>query len=393
MVAHAARRKSRPFLIAPETGRTYTYADLARQSSRWANALAARGLEPGDTVGTLLHNGWQTATTLLGTMAGGYTCAPFNLLAQRSQLAYVIEHSECKLIVTSREYEQQLVDAMKDVKRPVAIEVIDVDAPELFAEMEAPPAGEARIAGDTPALLMYTSGTTGKPKGALLTHANLLASAHAVASWHRLTARDRVLSSLPLYHINGQVIATIVPFLSGGSIIAPHRFSVGNWWQMVKWHQPTWLNLVPTIIAYLLNAAEPGHHYLYPNVRFGRSASAPLPTHHWPLPLPGSDLRIRGRSTLGRLLPLRKLPAPYLLHAGDICWRSIQTVPLHARHARHLHVVARSYAQLLWPLRIADELCGLAIPWRNPSLHRHINGPVGLRSHLACACDRAVGLV
>ena len=277
MVAHAARRKSRPFLIAPETDRTYTYADLARQSRRWANVLAARGLEPGNTVGMLLHNGWQTATTFLGTMAGGYTCAPFNLLAQRSQLSYVIEHSECKLIVTSREYEQQLADAMKDVNRPVAIEVIDVDAPELFAEMDATPAGEARIAGDTPALLMYTSGTTGKPKGALLTHANLLASAHAAASWHRLTARDRVLSSLPLYHINGQVIATIAPFLSGGSIIAPHRFSVGNWWQMVKWHQPTWLNLVPTIIAYLLNAAEPGHHYLYPNVRFGRSASAPLP--------------------------------------------------------------------------------------------------------------------
>jgi long-chain acyl-CoA synthetase len=73
------------------------------------------------------------------------------------------------------------------------------------------------------------------------------------------------------------VIATVTPFVSGGSIVAPHRFSTGNWWQLVKWHRPTWLNVVPTIIAYLLNAAEPGRTYCYPYVRFGRSASAPLP--------------------------------------------------------------------------------------------------------------------
>ncbi len=124
---------------------------------------------------------------------------------------------------------------------------------------------------------MYTSGTTGQPKGALLTHGNLLAAARTVIAWHGLTPADRVLSSLPLYHINGQVIATVAPFVSGGSIVAPHRFSTGNWWQMVRWHEPTWLNMVPTIIAYLLNAAEPGRTHVYPNVRFGRSASAPLP--------------------------------------------------------------------------------------------------------------------
>jgi acyl-CoA synthetase (AMP-forming)/AMP-acid ligase II len=123
-------------------------------------------------------------------------------------------------------------------------------------------------------LLMYTSGTTGTPKGVLLSHANLLASAHTVADWHQLTARDRVLSSLPLYHINGQVIATLTPFLSGGSIVAPHRFSVHQWWDLVAQHECTWINMVPTIIAYLLAATEARS---FPSVRFGRSASAPLP--------------------------------------------------------------------------------------------------------------------
>jgi len=125
--------------------------------------------------------------------------------------------------------------------------------------------------------MIYTSGTTGKPKGAVLSHANLLAAARAVAQWHGLTANDRCLSSLPLYHINGQVIATLTPFVSGGSLIAPHRFSVSSWWDTVERCEATWINLVPTIIAYLLNAANIPKRYRFPRVRFGRSASAPLP--------------------------------------------------------------------------------------------------------------------
>ena len=285
LAGHASRRGDRPFLVAPETGITYSYSDLARQAGRLAARLSTHGLGPGDIVGTLLHNGWQTTATFLGTMAKGYVCAPFNLLAQRTQLAYVIRHSECKRILTSTEHQAQAHEAIEACGRHVPLEVIDVDAPELFVEPAGDSAGSpaprrhgaSSLTSDSPALLMYTSGTTGKPKGALLTHGNLLAAARSVAAWHGLKPSDRVLSSLPLYHINGQVIATITPFLSGGSIIAPHRFSVSNWWQMVKWHQPTWINVVPTIIAYLLNAAEPGANYRYPSVRFGRSASAPLP--------------------------------------------------------------------------------------------------------------------
>ena len=279
MAAHAARQPAHTFLITPENGRAYTYADLAQQARRLGAALAARGLAPGDTIATLLHNGWQTAAIFLGSMAEGYVCAPLNLIAQRSQLAYVIGHSDCKLVITSSDYEEQLMEALEDVGRTVAVVVIDVDQPALFAgAADARPVPAAHpLSADSPALLMYTSGTTGQPKGALLTHGNLLAAARTVIAWHGLTAADRVLSSLPLYHINGQVIATVAPFVSGGSIVAPHRFSTGNWWQMVRWHEPTWLNMVPTIIAYLLNAAEPGRTHVYPKVRFGRSASAPLP--------------------------------------------------------------------------------------------------------------------
>jgi acyl-CoA synthetase (AMP-forming)/AMP-acid ligase II len=275
--AHVARQPEAVFLIAPETGSVLTYRDLHREARRLARFLAGKGLRRGDKVAFYLHNGRQTALIFLGAMAGGYVVAPLNLLAQRSQLAWVLEHCECRLVFTSREHERPLAEALARVARPVEVVLIDPDAPALpGAERLAWQAPEP-VAPEDPALLMYTSGTTGAPKGALLTHANLLAAATSVAAWHGLTSADRCLSSLPLYHVNGQVIATVTPLVSGGSVIAPHRFSVSAWWELVERFAPTWINMVPTIVAYLLNAADPARSRRFPSVRFGRSASAPLP--------------------------------------------------------------------------------------------------------------------
>ena len=277
LAEHAARQPGRTFLVAPETGRRLSYGELERQSRLLGRWLRAAGLARGDKVGLYLHNGYQTALLFLGAMTGGFVIAPLNLLAQRSQLAYVLEHCDCKVVFTSREHEKQLAEALALVRRPIEAIVIDPDAAQLFVERRLPPEAAVPVRPWDPALLMYTSGTTGTPKGALLTHANLLAAARTVAAWHGLTPQDRCLSSLPLYHINGQVIATVTPFVSGGSVIAPHRFSVSSWWKLARKHRATWINLVPTIVAYLLNAAPRGRGYRFPGVRFGRCASAPLP--------------------------------------------------------------------------------------------------------------------
>ena len=276
LAAHVAQQPERSFLVAPETGRTLTYRELDRQARILARWLRAAGLERGDKVGLYLHNGYQTALLFLGAMIGGYVVAPLNLLAQRSQLAYVLDHCDCKVLFTAREYEKRLAEALAEVRRPIEVVVIDPDAAELFLERRLPPGSLEEIFQEDPALLMYTSGTTGTPKGAVLSHRNLIAAARGVAAWHGLTAADRCLSSLPLYHINGQVIATVTPFVSGGSVVAPRRFSVSSWWDTVERCGATWINLVPTIVAYLLNGAEPKRKYRFPRVRFGRSASAPL---------------------------------------------------------------------------------------------------------------------
>lgn len=279
--AHTHDRPDGTLCIAPETGRTLTYAGLARNADRVAEYLGARGIVPPSTIALFMHNGLQTAALFLGLMARGYTVAPLNLLSDRAQLAAVVAHSEAQLVFTAAPNAGQLKVALAGMTSRPPIAVIDVDGEDAFTSLKPAPAARTNAVflptpGDA-ALLMYTSGTTGAPKGVLLSHANLLAAARAIADWHGLGPADRVLNSLPLYHINGQVIATLAPFVSGGSIVAPHSFSASQWWDTVVAHRCTWINMVPTIIAYLLNTPETRR---FPSVRFGRSASAPLPPEH-----------------------------------------------------------------------------------------------------------------
>jgi len=289
--ARAAERPDASLVVSPETGRVVTSGEAADYARGFGERLRAAGVGPGAHVGLFAGNGLQTTLAFVATMANGWVVAPLNLLSQRAQLAYVLDHCDCALLLVGRAQVAQLLEAMPMTTRPFAVLAFDVDATEPAFEPvpgcpdRVPVAPAAAVGGaggaSDPALLMYTSGTTGRPKGVLLTHANLLASARTVSAWHGLGQDDRVMSSLPLYHINGQVIATLSPLVSGGSLVAPHRFSVSAWWDAVERWRCTWINMVPTIIAYLLNEAgdRPRPAGLV-HVRFGRSASAPLPPEH-----------------------------------------------------------------------------------------------------------------
>jgi acyl-CoA synthetase (AMP-forming)/AMP-acid ligase II len=273
---HAKARPDAPFLFAPESARVITYAALHDSGLALARFLAHEGIAPGDVVSFMLPNGVSAAMLLLGAMFGGYVVSPLNLVAQDSHLGHTILHSGTRFIFAAPEFVDRIRRLLSASQRTVRVRATDPD--ELGLEGGCAER-ESHIDAHAPALLMYTSGTTGLPKGALLSHANLLHAAGAVIGAHALTAEDRVLSSLPLYHVNGQCIATISPFVAGGSIVLPRRFSVSQWWPLVERYRPTWLNMVPTIISYLLNGPEPtvAQRDACGGIRFGRSASSPLP--------------------------------------------------------------------------------------------------------------------
>ena len=271
------------FLYAPENGATLTYGQLSKEAQHFSTWLEEQKISAHGHVGLYMHNGRQTSTIFLAAMACGRVITPLNLLAPTDQLAWVLDHSDIEVLFYSPDKKQNLLLALEKTKRSFLLCELDPDSEEgPFMQSQAgtlPP-----LQANQSALLMYTSGTTGTPKGVLLTHANLLHAARSMASWHSLTEADTVLSSLPIYHINGQVISTITPFVSGGSVVAPHAFSVSSWWNLAIQYQCTWINMVPTIIAYLINAAKSGgtlpSRVELKSIRFGRSASAPLPPEH-----------------------------------------------------------------------------------------------------------------
>lgn len=280
MDRHAEAQPDAVYLVAPETGRQLTYGQLQAHARQLYLTLSRMGLQKGDTVSLMMHNGYQTAALLLGIMSAGYVVAPINLVSQPSQLAYVLDHSETKAIFFAEEYRERLDTALTGITHDITLLPVDVDSPDLLAD-ELPADNGAslpEIGEDDEALLMYTSGTTGVPKGVVLTHKNVVAGGLFTAQAHALTADDRVLCALPLYHINGQIVTAVAPLVSGGSVVMPHRFSASNYWETVCAHHCTWINVVPTIISYLLNGKDPRSNGLsLERVRFGRSASAPLP--------------------------------------------------------------------------------------------------------------------
>ena len=273
--AHARRDPAAPFLIAPETRTTITYGELARNARGVAALLQDEGLVQGDVVSFMLGNGAAAATIFLGAMYGGFVVSPVNLLVQDAHLDHVLAHAAPKVVFAAADLAPRVAAAVARIGGRSRVLVVDPDTSAFGRDDVA----KAPLDAAAPAMLMYTSGTTGLPKGVLLSHANMIHAGRAVARAQALGPADRVLSSLPLYHINGQCIATVSPLASGGSIVMPHRFSVSQWWRLVETYRPTWLNLVPTIVAYLLNGPPltAAQAEACKAVRFARSASAPLP--------------------------------------------------------------------------------------------------------------------
>jgi long-chain acyl-CoA synthetase len=278
--ARAAERPSDTYFVSTATGRTLDFGGLRDAAHRVAALLAREGLAPGGHVSVVMPNGLATLRLLLGAMAGGYCVNPVNLLAQREQMRYVLDHSDCGLVVASPDWAPRVRELVAGLSRPVRVIEADPDAAALPGEREADAAAPiARAGPEALALLMYTSGTTGKPKGVMLTQANLVANARVISAEHGLGPGDRVAAVLPLYHINAFAVTMLAPLVHGGSLAMPPRFSAGVFWEMVAYSGCTWINVVPTIVSYLLESEAPPRDRIAA-IRFCRSASAALPPEH-----------------------------------------------------------------------------------------------------------------
>ena len=242
-----------PAAIAIETaaGERISYADLVARTGRMANALVGLGVKPGDRVAAQVEKSVEAIVLYLGTVRAGGVFLPLNTGYTSAEIEYFVGDAEPGVFVcdpSRREALQATADkagatlVTLDARgRGSLMDAADA-APEAFATVE-------RTADDLAALL-YTSGTTGRSKGAMLTHGNLVSNAFALREAWAYTADDVLIHALPIFHTHGLFVATNVTLFSGASMIFLPKFDVDRIFELMT--RATVLMGVPTFYVRLL---------------------------------------------------------------------------------------------------------------------------------------------
>jgi len=277
-IATAANRREAPFIFTP-SGRVWTYGDLLDFSARMANRLVTLGVKPGDRVAVQVEKSPEALMLYVACLRAGAVYLPLNIDYTQAELEYFIGDAEPALVVATPSAGAGIASlARQHGGRVETLDefgggslVADLAAPADFADIPRGP--------DDLAAILYTSGTTGRSKGAMLSHDNLLSNAKTLISHWRFTAGDRLIHALPIFHTHGLFVASNVIMLSGASMDFLPKFDPKAVLGLME--TATCLMGVPTFYTRLLES-EALSAEKTANMRLFISGSAPLlaETHH-----------------------------------------------------------------------------------------------------------------
>ena len=242
-----------PALIDGSTGYAVSYGTLASRIERVAAGLAARGFGAGDVLALWAPNLPQWAGVALGAMAAGGTVTGINPAFTRRELGVQLADSGASVLVTVPRLVPAALAASSagGVREVVVLGEAEGATPILELIGDDEPALELATEPDAVALLPYSSGTTGLPKGVMLTHSNLVASVRQVRSGLRMTGRDTTLAVAPYFHIMGFVVSLAVPLASGSTVVTMPRFDPERFFGLIQRYQVTVLAVPPPVMALL----------------------------------------------------------------------------------------------------------------------------------------------
>jgi len=259
---HARRTPAKP--IAVFDGVAVTYAEMVQWSARLAAGLRERGVARGDVVGLLSHNSTEFIATIFAANVLGAIAMPINWRLAAAELRYLLTHSGARVLVCDVELTALADEAIRAVAGERGLDVhcvcVATDAPSgwlRFADLERDPVdGRADVAGDAVHRLMYTSGTTGRPKGVMLTHANLAWKNYAHVTEFAFTSADIGLACGPLYHVGALDLVTTSMIAVGATTIIHPAFDAASVVDEIERSKVSCVWMAPAMLRAVLD--QPG---------------------------------------------------------------------------------------------------------------------------------------
>src|SRR5580692_332096 len=267
-IARAAPDK--PWVVAADDGRTVSYGQLRETVGRFATFLRDRGLGPNDRVALLANNSIEQLLCYFGVMAAGTTICTVHVEMNRNQLDNIFERLKPKLILYQNGL--QLGDLLAATSAP-RLRLGRWDTPEadtLFAKLLrcAPSEPQAPALPEDDAIILFTSGTSAKPKGVVLNFREYLLNIDPLAAGFGITAADRIYDFRPFSWASAQLLGALVTVNRGATLVMGQKFSASRFFDHVRAHGVTVAAGNPTTINILLNSETDAHHDSLPTLRF-----------------------------------------------------------------------------------------------------------------------------
>lgn len=249
---------TKPYLIFYDVAgdrSEYSYKQFFELVQRCANMMRVNGVRRGDRIATISHNHSDTVIQYFAAWFMGACVVPVSLSEDDNRIRYILENSKTKLAFLRAEYAERIEPILNSVAAVSSV-VLCGGQENDFSELldEAPPiyTSEEAVTRDDEALIVYTSGTTGNPKGVVLTQMNLFCDAKGISEWHVLTNAQRMMCVLPIHHVNGTVVTLMTPMYFGGTVVLNQKFQTEHFFERIERERVSVVSVVPTLLAFLI---------------------------------------------------------------------------------------------------------------------------------------------
>ncbi|WP_010283484.1 fatty acid--CoA ligase family protein [Bacillus timonensis] len=256
-------------------GNVSTYAELDGAVTKFANGLEKLGIKKGDHIALVLGNTPHFVIGFYGALRLGATVIPINPIYTSDEIGYILGNGDVRAVITLDllvPLFEKMNEHLPKVEHLVVCETpqgansgVDVSQLSIYPKMKSftgiVGSGDLSFVGpalddDDVAVILYTSGTTGKPKGAMLTHKNLYSNARDVAEYLKISEQDRVITTLPMFHVFCLTVALNAPLMNGGTMLIVPKFSPMEIFKIAREHKATVFAGVPTMYNFLLQYPE-----------------------------------------------------------------------------------------------------------------------------------------